>query len=147
MLELSHGDGQVLCAIAFSPKDSISNLSNSCVRKCEDNTKRCRHDLNCSGKLQPTQSGAGVVECGVDGVWLQRRLVPLDRKICRKRWRVVVAQVGVDALGDVRDEVPATLQPDFVAPGVWIALGRDAGYYQLFRVASGHNDPTFIERN
>ena len=90
---------------------------------------------------------AGVEQRRVDGVLLRCRLVPRDRIICRKRWRVVVAQVGVDALGDVRDEVPATLQPDFVAPGVWIALGRDTGDYQLFRVASGHNDPTFIEIN
>ena len=86
---------------------------------------------------------AGVEQRRVDGVLLRRRLVPRDRIICRKRRRVVVAQVGVDTLGQVFDVRPSAFQPNAVAPLVRVVEGFLALRNQLFGISRCGNDKPY----
>ena len=89
-----------------------------------------------------TSLNTGVKKSRVDSVWLSCGLIPIDRKVNRKSWRVTVAKVWIDALGQVFGVRPSAFQPNAVAPHVRVVHRFYALGYQLFRVARRSNDKT-----
>ena len=94
-----------------------------------------------------TSPPAGVVESRVDGVGLGHRLVPVDREVDGQRRRIVVAKVGIDAIGDVLLEGPLALHPDVVAPSVWISRRGTAHHIDLFRVSRSIDNESCFKRS
>ena len=90
---------------------------------------------------------ARVVERRVDGVGLGHRLVPVDREVDGQRRRIVVAKVGIDAIGDVLLEGPLALHPDVVAPSVWISRRGTTHDIDLFRVSRSIDNESCFKRS
>ena len=61
-------------------------------------------------------------------------------EVLRQKRRLAITPIRIDALTDVFNVLPATLQPDVVVPRVGISFWFDALHHDLFWISRSHDN-------